>query len=45
MKKISTLVIAVSLVLMAVSCGGRKDRCPSVGYKTNTSPLITNNSK
>jgi hypothetical protein len=45
MKKISTLVIAVSLILMAVSCGGRKDRCPSVGYKINTSPLITNTLK
>jgi hypothetical protein len=42
MKKISTLVITISLVLMAVSCGGRKDRCPSVGYKINISPLITN---
>lgn len=33
-------VVAIVLVVFA-SCGGRKDRCPSVMHKINTTELIS----
>ncbi|MDP2175614.1 MAG: hypothetical protein Q8K70_06845 [Bacteroidota bacterium] len=42
MKNVKTLLAVMFLLAFVTSCGGRKDRCAPVGYKTNKTSLKNN---